>query len=205
MTSALFLPPSSHDAEPAPVSRMIETLARAFHDDLAFQWMFPDLASRPRRLDRFFAWVLGDFAASGLVLTQEDGGAVTLWRPPGIPSVQRPRSLGELMRGLDIFGLRLGRAMQLAEAIHRHLPDGNDFLYLQFAAVHPDLQGRGLGPRTILQGLAVADQAHVPTWLETCSPGNVALYQRLGFQVVHHWQVPKGGPVFWTMMRPATG
>lgn len=184
-------------------ARAIETLARAFHADLALQWMFPDEASRPRRLERFFAWVMLEHAQSGLILTGDACDAVTLWRPPGQQQTQRPRSLRELFTGFGIFGTRLGRAMQLAEAINQHLPSGRDFLYLQFAAVHPTRQGRGLGPRTILKGLALADQQGVPTYLETTSASNVVLYRQLGFEVVHQWQVPRGGPVFWTMMRPA--
>lgn len=193
-----------HHPGSTPQPQMIDTLARAFHDDPAFRWMCPDEASRSRRLDRFFRWVLADFSASGLVIAHEGDVAVTLWRRPGTQSTQRPRSLQELMEGLAIFGLRLGRAMRVAEAVHRHLPTEQDFLYLQFAAVHPSHQGQGLGPRTIQQGLTLADQMGVDTYLETSSPSNVALYQRLGFQVTEHWQVPGDGPAFWTMKRPCS-
>lgn len=186
-------------------ARAIQSLARAFHTDPAFLWMFPDERTRAARLERFFAWVLDDMARSDLILTGEGGGAVTVWRLPGHATAQRPRSLRELFLGLSIFGTRLVRAMELAAAIQHHLPAGQDYLYLNFAAVDPALQGRGLGPQTIQRGLETADRLGVPTCLETCTPHNVALYRRMGFDVIQHWNVPKGGPAFWTMSRPVSG
>ena len=38
--------------------------------------------------------------------------------------------------------------------------------------------------------------------LETAKETNVAIYLRLGFAIIDTWQVPGGGPKFWTMRRP---
>ncbi len=43
----------------------------------------------------------------------------------------------------------------------------------------------------------------VPAVLETATPSNVGLYQRLGYEVMSEWDVPKGGPHFWTMTNQA--
>ena len=48
-----------------------------------------------------------------------------------------------------------------------------------------------------------ADAQGLPSWLETATPENVPLYQRLGFAIQCEWDVAKGGPHFWGMMRAA--
>jgi len=38
-----------------------------------------------------------------------------------------------------------------------------------------------------------------PVYLEIVTPENAGLYQRLGFAVIEEWDVPRGGPHFWSM------
>ncbi|PNB46458.1 GNAT family N-acetyltransferase, partial [Pseudomonas sp. FW305-130] len=40
-----------------------------------------------------------------------------------------------------------------------------------------------------------------PVYLETANERNVGFYATLGFVVTEAWQVPKGGPMFWSMLR----
>ena len=88
------------------------------------------------------------------------------------------------------------------DGITSHLPKGEDWMYLKMAAVHPDHQGKGLGGRIIRTGLAEAARLGVPSVLETATPSNVGLYQRLGYCIASEWDVAKGGPHFWTMTNP---
>ena len=56
--------------------------------------------------------------------------------------------------------------------------------------------------RRSFKDILVADAEGLPSWLETATPENVPLYERLGFVTQVEWDVP-GGPHFWGMMRPA--
>ena len=52
-------------------------------------------------------------------------------------------------------------------------------------------------------GVARAAEQGLGVLLETATPDNVAIYTRLGFEIIEEWQVPDGGPQFWTMVHPA--
>lgn len=179
----------------------VETLTLAFQDDPALGWMIPDPAARCRRLPRFFEWLFADHLRHGMILTAPGRETVTLWRLPGKVHHHDPMTPAELWRLLRIFGPAIGRADRVGRSLARHIPAGEDHLYLRYAAVHPDAQGKGWGGCAIRAGIAEANRLGVDVCLETAKPGNVAIYQRLGFGVVDEWQVP-GGPRFWTMLRP---
>ena len=42
-----------------------------------------------------------------------------------------------------------------------------------------------------------------PVYLETGKQRNLGFYQSLGFHVCDEWDVPGGGPHFWSMLRPS--
>ena len=67
--------------------------------------------------------------------------------------------------------------------------------------VDPDLQGRGLGSSLVKEGLARADQASCPCYLETSERRNGAFYERLGFVVLETATLGTGGPTAWAMRR----
>ena len=60
-------------------ARVAAMLARAFADDPAMSWIFPDPAERARRLPRLFA-ILFDADAAGMRVVTAGGEAATLWR-----------------------------------------------------------------------------------------------------------------------------
>ncbi len=179
--------------------RAAETLALAFHQDPAMVYMLPDEASRAARLRRLMGWMVDQHLRIGLVLGTPDGTGVTLWRLPGMvhyhDSLWHPDSL----LFIRVFGRGLLRALRTDDGITSHVPQGEDWMYLKMAAVHPDHQGKGLGGRIIRAGLKESAQRGVPAVLETATPSNVGLYQRLGFGIASEWDVAKGGPHFWTM------
>jgi GNAT superfamily N-acetyltransferase len=185
----------------------VATLAAAFFDDPAIGFMLPDPASRARRLRALMGWMVDDHFAHGLVIGTPGAEAVTLWRPPGAMHLKQPLWHPAMLRFVPIFGRHIARAIRLDGAIHAHLPREERWQYLRLAGVHPAWQGRGLGGRTIRFGLAWATERGHPAVLETCTPSNVGIYQRLGFTIASEWDVGGGGPHFWTMTRvePASG
>ncbi|MEQ1494258.1 MAG: GNAT family N-acetyltransferase [Novosphingobium sp.] len=179
--------------------RAVATLTAAFHDDPAMVYMLPDAASRPARLTRLMGWMVDQQLEIGLVLGTDEADAVTLWRPPGKVHYHEPLWHPASLRFVRIFRQHLPRALRTDEGITGHLPRGENWLYLKMAAVHPDRQGQGLGGAMIRAGLAEAARLGVASVLETATPANVGLYQRLGYGIASEWDVAKAGPHFWTM------
>lgn len=176
------------------------TLARAFADDPATSYIFPDRDERVRRLPKMFRLIF-DEDVGGMPLITGNGEAATLWRKPGQAEIGKLEMLRQLFPLIGAFGSALGRAMRVGEAIDAHHPPG-PYWYLHIAGVDPAHQGRGLGSASIGQGLARAREDGMPAFLETATPRNVSLYQSLGFEVIDEWDVPKGGPHFWSMLNP---
>lgn len=179
--------------------RAVETLALAFHNDPAMVHMLPEEANRGPRLRRLMGWMVDQQLRIGLVLGTPDVTGVTLWRPPGVVHFHEPLWHPDTLLHIAIFRRYLPRALRTDEGITSHLPGGEDWMYLKMAAVHPDHQGKGLGGQMIRTGLAEAARLGVPSVLETATPSNVGLYQRLGYEIASEWDVAKGGPHFWTM------
>lgn len=184
-------------------SAAVATLAAAFAQDPALCWIIPDPAQRTRRLPMMFDWLFDDHLQHGLILGTPDCGAVTFWRVPGQVHYRTPLYPRHLLHMLRVFGPNLLRAARVGDTIDAHVPRGEAQLYLRYAGVRPELQGKGLGGQTIRAGLAEAARRGVPACLETATASNVGLYQRLGFAIVEEWDVRgRGAPHFWTM---ATG
>lgn len=191
------------DAVEEDAGAVATTLARAFADDPAMSFIFPDARRRARRLPRLFA-LLFRTDAVGWRIVSDGRDAATLWRAPGNAEDRVTAMIRYLPALLRTFGTALPRALRVADAIAAHHP-GEHFWYLHIAGVDPAVQGRGLGGQAIRAGLARADAAGVPVYLETPLESNVALYRSFGFELREEWQVPGGGPRFWSMLRPVGG
>ena len=177
------------------------TLARAFADDPAVGFIFPDKADRLKRLPRLFA-LLFEEDAQGLRLMTAGGEAATLWRGPGRHRTSRIDMLFQAWPMWRAFGGALGRAMAVSDAIDAHFPSG-DYWYLHIAGCDPAAQGRGLGGAAVRAGLDRIAGSKLPVHLETATERNLGFYRGFGFEVTGEWTVPKGGPRFWSMMRAA--
>lgn len=186
-------------ARRADAPAMAATLAAAFVDDPPLTWIMPDPADRHARLGLFFPPMVRGAISRGLALRSEDAAAVTLWRLLGRI---HPGFL-ETLFPLPAIGKALGdgaqRARAMGDALKARAP-GRRYWYLQFAGVAPGHQGKGLGSQAIRAGLERARAAGYPTYLEAAKPGNVAIYQRLGFRITGEWDIPGGGPHFWGMI-----
>lgn len=71
------------------------------------------------------------------------------------------------------------------------------------AAVEPDRQRQGLGRAVIEPGLATADAARSPAFVETQDPANVTFYESLGFTVIAELELPHNGPMHYALYRAA--
>ena len=73
--------------------------------------------------------------------------------------------------------------------------------HLDSVAVEPGWQGHGIGSALVEFALEQMRQSGVALVLETGTPRNVPLYERLGFEVVEDVDSPEGGPHVWFMRR----
>lgn len=181
---------------------MIATLAAAFADDPAISWAIPDAAERAVRLPKMFAAIVGQDMNAGEAICSESHEVVTLWRAPGQAAAGLVETLGALPAFASALGANLLRGLAVSKAIEAHHPKALRFSYLHYASVIPAEQGKGWGGRAIRHGLERASALQLPTYLETATPENVGLYQSLGFVIASEWDVPRGGPHFWSMLHP---
>ena len=175
-------------------------LARAFADDPAFGYIYPDPAVRARLLPRLFALFFDSDGRAGMRLVTEDMTAVSLWRAPGRAHVGWGERLARAVPLLAAFRGATGRALRVGNAVDAHHPAG-DYWYLHVLGCDPAAQGTGRGGAAIRAGLERV-AGRLPCYLETATESNLGLYARYGFAVTGEWQVPQGGPRFWSMLRP---
>lgn len=192
-------------ATPA-VSEAAEIQARAFFDDPAFVFTFPDDAARRERLPWLMQIGVTYGSRFGQVATTAGsmlGHAV--WLPPGETSLSSDRmnevgfAEAEARMGEEELA-RFGDFMELMSEHHERLMPMRHW-YLMILGVDPPHQGLGVGSTLIAPTLALADAARVPCYLETAKERNLAFYRRNGFEVRHEDDIPGGGPRVWMMVR----
>ncbi|NIJ36660.1 GNAT superfamily N-acetyltransferase [Sphingopyxis panaciterrae] len=181
---------------------VMATLALAFRTDPALAWILPGADHRARALRSLFRTLVPADARAGVALRSSGDEAAALWRAPGEAHSGTFEFLRTVLPLVATFGTALPRGLKVQGGIDAHRPKGR-FWYLHYVGVRPEHQGKGHGGRIIRAQTAVADAEGLPCWLETATPGNVPLYERLGFITEIEWDVPGGGPHFWGMMRPA--
>ncbi|MBE1525935.1 GNAT superfamily N-acetyltransferase [Sphingopyxis sp. OAS728] len=186
----------------AELPAIIETLAQAFQTDPALSWILPDPVHRQRALRSLFHVLAPADLRVGVALRSAGDEAASLWRAPGRAHSGTLEFLRTVIPLVATFGAALPRGLKVQASIDAHRPKGH-FWYLHYVGVRPEHQGKGHGGRIIRAQTAVADAKELPCWLETATPENVPLYERLGFVTQAEWDLPAGGPHFWGMMRPA--
>jgi ribosomal protein S18 acetylase RimI-like enzyme len=212
-----------NDTHPARVTPLPEgarreavaLLARAFHTDPFFVYLFPTDSLRPA----FMREVMGAF----LRVLRLSGSAYCLGTPElqGIIGIQRPGEHAGTLQMVQGYGPAIARMLQLVprtdapliqlrriagglsalgemEKHHPHEPH----YYILVLGVDPPAQRGGIGRRLLGEMLAEADTRRRIVHLETSRPENVGYYQRFGFEVVTELGEGRVPPI-WVMTRPA--
>ena len=183
--------------------------ARAFFDDPIFVWIEPDGPARRVLLEAMFLALTRRSHRLALALTTAPAmlGA-SLWKTP---ELRRLTPEQKAMTGIDRLHESQSPAAQArfaavfepaGAALEEVSPE--PVWYLGVLAVEPGHQGQGIGTRLMRPILERADRERLPVTLETGQPKNLPLYRRYGFEVSRELPPPEpGGPVIWTMKRPA--
>ncbi|MEV6732646.1 MULTISPECIES: GNAT family N-acetyltransferase [unclassified Streptomyces] len=179
----------------SPIGR---TLARAFDDDPMMRWFFPDDATREAGLGRYFSTIFTRQYGRHGVCERTDAAAA-FWVPPGaqdkaVPDAETIQELGEILGD---------RAPLFREAVAAAAGQGpqEPHWYLAVVGADPAAQGQGHGAALLRSGLAQADAAGLPTYLESSKPSNLPVYEHFGFTVLGEFRLPGGGPTLWSMRR----
>jgi ribosomal protein S18 acetylase RimI-like enzyme len=193
--------------DPAQRGRTVETLVRAFRDDPAYTYVFPDEADRVRSLRGLWDATIRFSLVYGEAWTTPEVSGVACWLSPGNAELTFWRLLRTgfalpwtMMR---FEGGARRRAMGLVGYLdekHRRAMHGPHW-YLWALGVEPAAQGQGIGGSLIRPVLARADAEGLPCYLETETERNVAFYRKYGFEVVTAEVVPGHGLMLWTLSR----
>lgn len=163
--------------------RAVRVLTAAFRDDDVMAWLTTGVSAR------LFDFVVAESAAAG-GLDVLDETAVAVWFPSSA-----------LDSGEPLPPRLPDRLRTFLEATAARHPVDRPHSYLQFLGVHPARQGRGNGSALLARGLARADGAGLPAYLEATSPQNRGLYERHGFAPFGAPIVLPGGPTVRPMWR----
>lgn len=185
------------EATDADVDGAVDTLTQALLDYPMTRACFdPDgYVERVTEYHRLFVARIG--LPHGRVWVTDDVSAVAIWLPPDLPAEAFAPHAAAFQK---LAGSRAALTAEYGQAIALFHPRTPAWL-LALAAVHPDRQGKGLGHAVIEPGLAVADAAHSPTFVETQDPSNVGFYESLGFTVIAELELPHSGPMHYAMYR----
>jgi ribosomal protein S18 acetylase RimI-like enzyme len=186
------------EATESDVDAAVGTLTRALVDyPMTRACLDPDgYLERLTEYHRLFVEGVG--LPHGRIWVTDDVSAVAVWFPPDMPAeVFAPHAAAfqELAGSRAALTAEYGQAIAL---FHPRMP----VWLLALAAVDPDHQRQGFGHAVIEPGLAIADAAHSPTFVETQDPSNIGFYESLGFTVIAELELPHNGPMHYALYRP---
>jgi ribosomal protein S18 acetylase RimI-like enzyme len=177
-------------------------LARAFHDDPAWVWVFPDPEKRRELLPWLFR-VGFDVTAADLWTTRGDLVGAARWLPPGRTTTRVGAALKALVATPLRLGSATGRFLSYGRSVEtlRAAAAPEPHWYLAGIGVEPRAQRNGVGAALLQPGLAGAAQDGLPCVLLTNNEANLSFYGSHGFRVVREGETPEGGPHAWAMVK----
>ncbi|MCX5205326.1 GNAT family N-acetyltransferase [Streptomyces sp. NBC_00237] len=188
--------PQTATVDDAPqISRI---LARAFVDDPMMLSFFTEDATREASLTRYFSTL---FTRQYLLhgLCERTASAASFWVPTEAQEKAVPDAdtIAELRNILGDRAEAFGAAVETAARLAPQEPHWS----LSLVGADPDARGQGHGAALLRSGLAQADAAGQPVYLESSKPSNVPFYEHFGFTVREEFPLPGGGPTLWGMWR----
>lgn len=170
-------------AEQSDFKAAHDILHICFSTDPAFSWLSEDPTELFNIIGKFFETYMKLAIKKGTVLLAEIPGkgavGVTLWKPH---DAEDPEADMELM---EFAGDKAPRLQIQADAVLASYPPMEPYEVMMAAAVHPSMQGRGIGDLLISHRLKELDNINMPTYLEaTTRRAAGGIYERFGFQPV---------------------
>jgi ribosomal protein S18 acetylase RimI-like enzyme len=179
-------------------------VARAFEDDPAYAWFFPEFEGRLAKMtamnELLFPRLLPvDFIE---MHTTTESAGVSIWIGPEKWELPTSKLLTAIPRLVRICGLRaVSRFVSAMGAMKKEHPKDQPHWYLSGLATDPSYQRTGVGTALVTPKLEQCDREGLGAYLETQKAINVPYYERFGFRVTKEIDLPKGGPHLWLMWR----
>lgn len=175
------------------VTNLAQSMSRTFFDDPMMVYIMPNADKRMRTCSWMFAGLIQYCRRWGLVYTNENQTAASIWLKPGNTTMtplrtirtnlwQMPFRLG--WKGAFRFG-QLGSA---ASKVHNRVVPG-DHWYLLMLGVDPESQGQGAGSAAMEIGNSQAQKEGLPVYLETMTQSNADYYLKRGFEIGEEYVV----------------
>ncbi len=194
----------AHVVTPTELPRVIEILADSFCADPVWSWAFPEPQRRFGQLTQWWGLLLTGAQLNPESMWISDGGeATSVWYPPG--AVELTRELEAKVEPLFQELVGQNQATKIMEFMHgfeSHRPMDTPHYYLSLLGTDTHSRGQGIGLALLKENLAWIDTYLMPAYLEASNPGNIALYERYGFEVKEEFTITDG-PTITTMWRPA--
>ncbi|MDQ4096983.1 MAG: GNAT family N-acetyltransferase, partial [Actinomycetota bacterium] len=153
-------------AGPADRDTVAATIAAAFHDDPVCHWLLPDDDRRRAVLEPVFQVYVDAYLAHDHVYLTADNRGAAVWLPPATPLLTPESEEDFVSAMIRIAGPDVDRMSLLEETFALHHPSIPHY-YLQFLAVAPETQSRGIGSALLREGLERSDAEGVPVYFES--------------------------------------
>lgn len=196
----------SRAATHADLEIVTDIMTAAFAEDPVWGgWGFPDpdreRATEQRRA--FWRYLIRSGLRFPWVRITEGAEAATLWGPPGETELtpEEEQQLEPYMR--ELIGDHCDTFMEGIEMFEANIPRDTPHYHLDLIGTHPSHRGKGVGMALLRENLEMVDAEHMPAYLESTNPVNVARYESVGFAKVGEFTLPGGGPTVDTMWREA--
>jgi GNAT superfamily N-acetyltransferase len=202
-------------AQPGDAVELSVLIALAFRDLPASAWLVPDAPAREELFPDYFRLYVDLALANGTVYTTPDRTAAALWISHSAQDEEGGAGHDEGAAQYDarlaaVTGDRVARFRAFDAQLERHHPTGERHDHLAILAVHPKLQGRGIGSALLDTHHRVLAQEPEPVaaYLEAASIDSRRLYARHGYRdLPEPIPFPDGTPataMMYPMWRPAS-
>jgi GNAT superfamily N-acetyltransferase len=188
-------------ATEADAEAVAELFALAFYEDPLWSWAFPDSAKRLEQHRLWWGLYVHSALPYGWVWVTEDGGAASLWIPPGEPELSEEDEARAEPLLRQLLGSQADDVLALLEGFDANHPGERPHYYLSLLGTHPNHRGRGEGMGLLAENVARIDELGMPAYLESSNPANDHRYERLGFAQVAEFAAPGGEPTVGCMWR----
>jgi GNAT superfamily N-acetyltransferase len=180
-----------------------DSMVAGFEADPLYRWLYPDDLSRPGMLGDVVDLVLEAALGTGSAWVLDDLLAVAALTEHGVDLIDATTEASyRRLLEQQIGRRRAAEAFAGMSACAAFAPSGaHDTLHT--LAVQGSRQGEGLGTALLQSLLAQCDERGHAVHLDSSNVRNVSFYERLGFVGAGQVEVPGGGPVIRTMVRPA--
>jgi GNAT superfamily N-acetyltransferase len=195
------LPPGVRRVTDANVGRVTELFVLAFYEDPTWSWAFPDPEKRVEQHRALWSLYLHSALSYGWVWMTEDGGAASLWIPPGRPELSPEDEARYEPMVREMLGRHADDVLALVDSFEKNHPREQPHYYLSLLGTHPDHRGQGKGMGLLARNLAEIDAEGLPAYLESSNRANDHRYERLGFVQIGEFAAPGGRPTVACMWR----